>query len=504
MLFYVKGTARLPPCTRYLRTLLTLPHRYQAYVSPIPHPTAEATLCWQSLPQGLSVATLTLRQAQAEELLFLANRLLKPKPPLRSQRHTLTEFLAKLAKGSGGSPPWQQVSTTWLQHAVADVVAFSLTGAVACPLPPTPCPWWLNHLAEQQAQLNLSAFLQALLDDWRDHPNGHRPPHGQRLSQPLPLEAWQTLAAQHYLPPFPPELAPLLAEPNHVAHQALWQWGLVAPLPWAALFEAYPATWPTASTTHPFYTRAWQCWQALQTTQAEASSPSTLAEAVAAVQGFRRTSAYANVMAQQPVAWPVRLVVLVEGPSEETFLTALAHLCEWPLKPNGVWLKPVGGKQRMLETYNLLRPWLACPMVLLLDKDAENDATTPLQASLAPGDSCWFWPQGELEDAYPLAWLALWLAHDVWPQHPHEHPAPNAERLANLPHKAKGWLAWLAAHAPLAGRVDKASVAKHVATWLADKSWETLPQPDDLSPPDVERVATLKSLIALWQSHVSR
>jgi hypothetical protein len=63
------------------------------------------------------VATLTLRHAQAEELLFLANRLLKPKPPLRSQRHTLTEFLAKLAKGSGGSPPWQQVSTTWLQHA---------------------------------------------------------------------------------------------------------------------------------------------------------------------------------------------------------------------------------------------------------------------------------------------------------------------------------------------------------------------------------------------------
>jgi hypothetical protein len=460
-------------------------------------------LCWQSLPQGLSIASLTLRQAQADEVLFLTNRLLKLKPPLRSQRHILTEFLAKLAKGSGGSPPWQQLSTPWLQHAVTDVVTFSLTGAVACPVSATPCTWWLNHLAEQQTQLNLPAFLQALLDDWRDHPNGHRPPHGQRLSQPLPLEAWQTLASQHYLPPLPPELTPLIANPQQVAHQALWQWGLLAPLPWASLFEAYPATWPTASTTHPFYTRAWQCWQALQATQAEAPPPQSLTEAVAVVQGFRQESAYGDLLAHQPIAWPVRLVVLVEGPSEETFLMALAQLCGWPLKPNGVWLKPVGGKQRMLETYNMLRPWLACPILLLLDNDARDDTTTPLQASLAQGDTCWFWPQGELEDAYPLAWVALWLANDVWPQHPHEYPAPTAEGLANLPHKAKGWLAWLARHAPLAGRVDKASVAKQLAMWLADKSWETLPQLDQLSVADTDRVATLKSLIALWQAHVN-
>ena len=95
--------------------------------------------------------------------------------------------------------------------------------------------------------------------------------------------------------------------------------------------------------------------------------------------------------------FPIEIVVLVEGATEEILLPEFAHLCDFDFDKNGVYLIPAGGKNQVVKLYYELSEILKLPIFVLFDKDGIENARE-IQLKLRPKDKVYIIESGEFED----------------------------------------------------------------------------------------------------------
>jgi hypothetical protein len=99
------------------------------------------------------------------------------------------------------------------------------------------------------------------------------------------------------------------------------------------------------------------------------------------------------------VTRPIKLLVLVEGTTEELLLPAIAAVMGVAWASEGIGVRAVGGKNQMLEQFVNATEMLSIPVVVLLDFDAAE-----LEEDLAyykrPCDDILILKEGEIEDTY--------------------------------------------------------------------------------------------------------
>lgn len=95
--------------------------------------------------------------------------------------------------------------------------------------------------------------------------------------------------------------------------------------------------------------------------------------------------------------YPVELVVLAEGATEETLLPEFAKLYGFDFDKNGVYLIPAGGKNQVVKLYYELCETLKIPIFVLLDKDGAGNAKE-IEPKLRSRDKIHIIKSGEFED----------------------------------------------------------------------------------------------------------
>ena len=169
-----------------------------------------------------------------------------------------------------------------------------------------------------------------------------------------------------------------------------------------------------------------------------------------------------------PRVWPLRRLVLVEGPTEELLLPAMAKANGRDLAAEGCLVKSMGGKPQLHRVYNDLSDWLAVPIQVVVDSDARGLAESLVVRS---EDFLYWHPEGELEDLLqPCCWLAVLnqalapypvLTHEralaIWHDEGLNETAPMVKRLSAL------WR--VLGNAPF----DKIAFARHVVQLLDSK-----------------------------------
>lgn len=97
------------------------------------------------------------------------------------------------------------------------------------------------------------------------------------------------------------------------------------------------------------------------------------------------------------LGFPVEIVVIVEGATEETLLPVFADLYGFNFEKNGVFLIPAGGKNQVVKLYYELCEMLKLPVFVLLDQDGVQNAQE-IYPKLRPNDKIHIIKCGEFED----------------------------------------------------------------------------------------------------------
>jgi hypothetical protein len=97
---------------------------------------------------------------------------------------------------------------------------------------------------------------------------------------------------------------------------------------------------------------------------------------------------------------PPRVLLLVEGITEEILLPKFAQLLTYDFNTDGIFLISAGGKNKVAKFYNKYKRQLTIPIALLLDADAE-EIIEELTPGLRPHDKLISIHNGEFEDLLP-------------------------------------------------------------------------------------------------------
>ena len=98
--------------------------------------------------------------------------------------------------------------------------------------------------------------------------------------------------------------------------------------------------------------------------------------------------------------YPIELVILVEGITEEILLPAFARYLNYDFYSKGVQIIPAGGKNQVVKMYYKLASELKLPLFVLLDKDAESNIKQ-IKPKLRKQDKIHLVSCGEFEDLLP-------------------------------------------------------------------------------------------------------
>jgi len=104
-----------------------------------------------------------------------------------------------------------------------------------------------------------------------------------------------------------------------------------------------------------------------------------------------------NERAKSGFKFPIELVILAEGATEETLLPEFAKLCDFDFDKNGGYLIPAGGKNQVVKLYYELCECLKLPIFILLDKDGVANAAE-IEPKLRKSDKIYIINNGEFED----------------------------------------------------------------------------------------------------------
>lgn len=95
--------------------------------------------------------------------------------------------------------------------------------------------------------------------------------------------------------------------------------------------------------------------------------------------------------------FPIEVVVLAEGATEETLLPEFAKLYNFDFDKNGIFVIPAGGKNQVVKLYYELYDTLKIPIFVLFDKDGAKNAQE-IEPKLRKTDKIHIIECGEFED----------------------------------------------------------------------------------------------------------
>lgn len=110
--------------------------------------------------------------------------------------------------------------------------------------------------------------------------------------------------------------------------------------------------------------------------------------------------------------FPVELVVIAEGATEETLLPEFAKLCEYDFDKEGIYVLSAGGKNQVVKLYYQLVEILKIPIFVLLDKDAEENLEE-IRPKLRVCDKIHLLDCGEFEDLLPTDLVKRTLEYEL-------------------------------------------------------------------------------------------
>lgn len=110
--------------------------------------------------------------------------------------------------------------------------------------------------------------------------------------------------------------------------------------------------------------------------------------------------------------YPIELVMIVEGATEETLLPEFAKLCEFDFDKNGIYVLSAGGKNQVVKFYYELAESLNLPIFVLLDKDGMQNCIE-IGAKLRPTDKIHLLECGEFEDLLSLDLIKRTLSYEL-------------------------------------------------------------------------------------------
>ncbi len=100
--------------------------------------------------------------------------------------------------------------------------------------------------------------------------------------------------------------------------------------------------------------------------------------------------------------FPLTLVVLAEGITEETLLPEFAKLCDYDFDKNGIKIISAGGKNQVVKLFYRLAESLKLPIFVLMDQDAQENYNE-IKPKLRPIDKVHLLKCGEFEDLLPIS-----------------------------------------------------------------------------------------------------
>ena len=110
--------------------------------------------------------------------------------------------------------------------------------------------------------------------------------------------------------------------------------------------------------------------------------------------------------------FPIELVVIAEGATEETLLPEFAKHCNYDFDKKGVYILSAGGKNQVVKLYYKLVESLKLPIFILLDKDAK-DNLEEIKPKLRNVDKIHLLECGEFEDLLPLELVKRTLDYEL-------------------------------------------------------------------------------------------
>lgn len=104
---------------------------------------------------------------------------------------------------------------------------------------------------------------------------------------------------------------------------------------------------------------------------------------------------------EKGLQYPVSLVVIVEGITEEILLPQFSKVLGLDFLAHGIKILPAGGKNQVVKLYYSLSEELRLPIFVLLDKDAVENVNL-INKKLRDEDRVHLLNSGEFEDLLPL------------------------------------------------------------------------------------------------------
>ena len=107
-----------------------------------------------------------------------------------------------------------------------------------------------------------------------------------------------------------------------------------------------------------------------------------------------------NLREELSLRFPVELVVIAEGITEETLLPVFAKKCNFDFNKNGIQICSAGGKNQVVKLFYTLSEQLKIPIFVLLDNDAKENFEQ-IKPRLRSFDKIHLLNGGEFEDILP-------------------------------------------------------------------------------------------------------
>ena len=103
-----------------------------------------------------------------------------------------------------------------------------------------------------------------------------------------------------------------------------------------------------------------------------------------------------------PLKFPIKLVVIAEGITEETLLPEFAKFCELDFDKYGVQMISAGGKNQVVKLFYTFAEQLKIPIFVLLDSDAKENYEQ-IKLRMRKFDKIHLINAGEFEDILPIS-----------------------------------------------------------------------------------------------------
>ena len=115
---------------------------------------------------------------------------------------------------------------------------------------------------------------------------------------------------------------------------------------------------------------------------------------------FKSLATDKNNRDELSLRFPIELVVIAEGITEETLLPVFAKKCNFDFNKNGIQICSAGGKNQVVKLFYTLSEQLKIPMFVLLDNDAKENLEQ-IKPKLREFDKIHLLNGGEFEDILP-------------------------------------------------------------------------------------------------------